>query len=111
MILERQDFEMFSGNTKSITVVVVEEAGEPVNLTGALAIDWHLKRAPGARLSLVKKSLDDGIMITDAISGEFEISLDVQDTLSLGGTYYHECSIISAVGNRATVLYGYVTIR
>lgn len=112
MIIERQDFELFGGDTKVLMVNIVDEdTGEPVDLTEIKGIIWQVKRAPGARLSLIEKNLDDGIELVDIINGEFKIFLDEEDTINLGGTYYHECDIINAVGSRATVLYGYVTIR
>jgi hypothetical protein len=106
-----QNFEIFSGDTKIIVVDVVEGSGNPINLAGASLLEWVLKRAPGAKLPLIRKVIDSGITVTDASVGRFEIFLDAQDTEKLGGTYYHECDLIDALGNRSTIFYGYVVIK
>lgn len=63
---------------------------------------------------IIKKTLNNGIQITDADAGKFEIEINPEDTESIGKTdgygYYYEISIEDSNGDIATVTTGTWTI-
>lgn len=104
-----QKFTMWSGDTKVLEVTITDASGNAVNLTGA-TISYVLQRSVGSTVT-ISKTTDDGISITDASGGVFQITLDASDTASLSGSYYHECQITDTSGNVSTVFTGTVTMK
>ena len=105
-----QNFTMWSGDTKVLEVTITDSDGAAVDLTGA-TISYVLQRNVNSAAATISKTTDDGISITDASGGVFQITLDASDTASLSGSYYHECQITDASGNASTVFTGTVTMK
>lgn len=106
------DFAMFAGDTKVLVVPVVDEnTGEVVPLDGVLTIRWHLSKNVNKRPALLTKGLSNGITVTNAPGGIFEVSLDSADTEDLRGEFYHEAEIIDEDDNVSTVVSGTITIE
>ncbi|WP_337102340.1 hypothetical protein [Paenibacillus sp. YIM B09110] len=103
MAAKNQNFEMFAGDTKSVTVTV---AG--VDLTGS-TVKWAAKKSIYNAEPDVYKDTTDGITLAD--EGKFVIALEPEDTAALSGTYYHEAEVTDATGNVSTVLSGKITIN
>lgn len=100
-------FEMKAGDTKYIVVSVVNDAGEPVVISGA-SIKWIIARKRNSS-HLVTKTVGSGITITGA--SEFTVKLNPSDTLSLFGEYYNEAEIIeSGTSDVSTLIEDKVTI-
>ena len=113
MTSEDQNFEIYAGESKVITVSV-KEAGIAVNLTGATDIRWVVKRNEDDATALITKTLASGITTLDQIlhAGEFTITLDPEDTEDLGGaSYYHEAEVTDSAGDPSTVTRGILTIK
>lgn len=112
MALE-QNFETFSGNDV-VLVVTVEDAdagdGSPLNLAGAQEVIWALAKRANAT-AILTKTLGDGVEITDAAAGEVEVTLTSADLEPLRGDYYHEMRVTNSAGQKATVMYGDVTLK
>lgn len=102
------NFDMFSGNTKVIKVVVRDQDDAIVDLSGATAT-FVLMRAPG-QSAIISKTVGSGIVITDAVNGLLEITIDPADTEPLRGAHSHELEITDAGGRKSTVLFGTITI-
>jgi len=100
------DFSMFAGDAKLVTVSVVDDAGDVVNITGA-SIQW--KAAPSVDDEpVIEKSTavsPGGIEITNGPAGEFVVTLNGNDTEDLSGLYYHEAEMVLSAA-ASTVLTG-----
>jgi hypothetical protein len=103
MATKNQNFEMFAGDTKAVTVTV---AG--VDLTGA-TVKWAMKKSIFNAEPDVYKDTAAGISVITA--DKFTIALAPADTELLTGTYYHEASVTDVSGNVSTVLTGTITIN
>lgn len=105
------DFTMYAGDTKVLSVTVLDEAGAAVNITGTTIRWWLAKNAKKTGLDvLIKKDTVDGITITDGPAGKFEVTLASSDTEGLKGSYYHEAEVDDS-GTISTVLTGKATIN
>lgn len=104
------DFEMFQGDYKVFAGQVTDPAGSPVDLTGFTAVRWQMSKSASKRPPQLEKSIGDGVVITSAVDGEFEVTLDSADTEDLKGDFYHEVEVKDASGRPATVLSGTITI-
>lgn len=104
-----QNFEMFSGDDFKINVTVRDKDGVVVNLTGVIAVVWALSKAPG-KTALVTKGLGTGVVVTDAVNGVLQVTIDTVDTEDYSGQFYHEIQILDSLGKKATVLRGYATL-
>lgn len=102
------DFTMFGGDSKVITVTVVDEAGLAVNITGA-TIKWQAART-AADTAAITKTVGAGIALTSPATGVFKITLDEADTDDLEGLYYHEAEMVLAT-DTSTVLTGNMIVE
>lgn len=107
MTIKNQGFEMWSGDTKVLTITVTDKDGVRVNLTGATIV---YKIFDGGT-AVITKSTANGITITDASGGECQTTLSPSDTSDLDGVYYHECQVTDSSGNVSTIFTGAVTIQ
>lgn len=105
-----QNFTMWAGDTKTLSISVQNSAGNAQDITGA-TFNWALKIATGNRRTLLTKSSSDGITITNATAGTLTVAIVTADTRSLKGTYTHELEMTDSAGNISTVLTGTVTIN
>ena len=115
MTSEDQNFEMYAGESKVITVTVMDDATPPVpiDLTGA-SIEWIVKRSEDDAVGLITKTVGAGIALLNQTThkGEFTITLAPADTASLGGaSYYHEAEVTDVATNVSTVTRGILTIK
>ncbi|WP_141500961.1 hypothetical protein [Paenibacillus luteus] len=103
MATKNQNFEMFAGESKSVTVTVAD-----VDLTGA-TVKWAAKKSIYNTEHDVYKDTESGVVITEP--NKFVITLVPADTAALSGGYYHEAVLTDASGNVSTVLTGKLTIN
>lgn len=112
-----QNWAMFAGKVRVVEFILrdVDQVGEPpLNLSGASAV-WGASRQGGNGcysnvLSIEKRTDNATITITDAVNGVLEFRLEEVDTDSLLGNYYHQLTIIDAVGDPLVVATGTITI-
>jgi iron uptake system EfeUOB component EfeO/EfeM len=104
-----QDFSMYAGDSRTLTVTVTDQNNNPVNLTNS-TIKWVLING-NAVIKAKDNQAIGGITITNATSGQFSITISAQDTAKLqAGTYQHEARLIDSNGNSAIIFTGNVTI-
>jgi hypothetical protein len=110
MVMDAQNFSMYSGDDDEIAVSVVDDEGVAIDLTGA-TITWSLADSRGGTV-LVTKTSDTSaeLSITSAAGGTFTIHLLATDTDDLAGVYYHEAQVEDSQGHKTTVLTGYAEI-
>ena len=109
MTKQNQDFLMWSGDDKTITVTVYDNDDVVVDITGA-TITWELSLNVDSA-ALISKTVGSGITLSDPTNGVFTITLDPTDTDSLSGRYYHEAEITDSSGDISTALIGHATIK
>jgi hypothetical protein len=110
---EGQNFEMYAGESKVLTVTVKDEAAALIDLTG-VSIEWIVKRFEDDVTGLITKTVGHGITLSNQVTdkGEFTITLAPADTESLGGaSYYHEAEVTDVGGNVSTVTRGIMTVK
>lgn len=105
-----QNFELVSGNDKTLKFTLTDEDDAAVDLTGATIV-WAFAKTATAKSPLFEYTSPTNVTITDASGGLFEVEIQSADTLVLkGGEYYHEARVESAAGNKITVAYGVVSL-
>ncbi len=108
-------FSMHSGDTKTLQVTIVDDAGAVVDISGATSITWAISKTIAGSgepkgLALTTKTVGSGITLTtDGTDGRCDVLIDGADTDALAGEYYHEMQLI-LTSTISTVLFGTVTI-
>lgn len=105
-----QNFELVSGNDKTLRFTALDEFDAIINLNGATIV-WAFANSEKAKAPLITYTSPTNVTITDADNGLFEVAIQSADTEDLkGGDYYHECRLTSAAGNKITLAYGAVSL-
>jgi hypothetical protein len=106
-----QNFSVAAGNAVPITFDVGPDG---VNTLTDCTIVWKVYNQafgePNGDPIISKTSPSDGIEIVDPIYQVFEVDLVKADTLELLGNYYHEATVIDALGNESTPTVGIMTV-
>lgn len=115
MTSENQDFEMYAGESKVITITVNDAAGDPVDLSGA-TIKWAVKVNPDdAEATITKNSGEDGgieILDQETKKGQLTITLAPADTEEKGGvSYCHEAEVTDSEENVSTATRGMMRVK
>lgn len=107
------DITFKAGNTILLKVTVTDlDTSQVLDLTGA-SIKFKFAKKATTALPEVEKTtaVGDGVEITDALGGKFEVTLDPADTVQLKGTRYYEADVVEAGGRVSTVISGTMTIE
>ena len=110
MTTTAQNFTMWSGDDKTITVTVVDGDGTAQDITAA-TISYKLQPAVDDATGAITKTVGSGVTITNAAGGIFTVDIAAANTASFAGIYYHECQVTSSGGVVSTVFVGNVTIN
>jgi len=105
-----QNFEMVSGDTKSLIVRVKDADGDVVDITGA-TVKWRAARSYGKTASITKATGGSGVTLTDPTNGVFVVALADTDTEDLAGIFYHEAEVTFSDDTVSTVLRGTMKIN
>jgi hypothetical protein len=109
MTVQAQNFELFQGDTKQITITVTDENDAILPLTG-YNIVWVIYKQTNKEL-ILSKTLGDGITVPTPSNGQIIISITPEDTeLITPSTYLHECEISTSPTDVSTVTVGIVKI-
>lgn len=106
------DIAFFSGNDVLLKFTVDDEDDPPnvKDITGATDITFAIAKAKG-KTPVLSWTLGDGVTITDAAAGEFEVELTKAETEDLGPKHkYYEVRVTDSAGQSATVTHGASTI-
>lgn len=104
----KNDFTMFSGNTRVLSVKLEDSDGSIFQLTGAEIIFAIAKSKSTPILS--KLEVGAGIEIVNEHKGHFEVTIDPTVTEALEGVFYYEVRVKRAAGDVSLALYGSITI-
>jgi hypothetical protein len=111
MTAKGQNFEMFQGDTTTITISVLDTAGSAVNISG-YAASWVMY-VPTTHETILEKTTvsGGGITIADPSTGVITIALLPVDTENITPRLYnHECEITLDTDNVYTVAVGTVAM-
>ena len=112
MASENQDFTMFAGDTKILSLSVLNEDGGTVNLTGLNSAQFVIKKYPSSTTASVTKTLGSGITNDNPTLGILQITVNASDTASMSaGEYYHETRIKDSGNKIGTITTGKITIK
>jgi len=116
MTVTQQDFTLYVGQTKEVTIPVVDAAGVPLNMTGYTK-EWGMWRSAlnvqaeavmtkaDGDITLVNvNGTNDGLRFTITAAQAFAL-------LGLQGRYYHEARVKDASGKEGPVTTGTVTVE
>ena len=103
-----QSFVMFSGDSKSLVVSIVDDDGVAVDVSASATIKYSLAESASSVSAKFSKSLGDGIAV---VTSTVTVTIDATDTETLAGNFYHELEITDASGLVYTAFSGRVTIK
>jgi hypothetical protein len=109
MTAVNQNFELYSGNSRTLEIEITGQDGSILNITDITA-KWAMKRNPYLTENDVLKTTSNGILITDPVNGKLQIKLLPEDTEEMFGEFHHELEITDVPGNVSTVMVGTVTL-
>lgn len=103
-----------AGDDVLLRFAVVDENGDPANLTGTdvrFAAVKAERPQPAAAISTESSPSTAIVTVTDLTGGLFEVDIDALDTADLLGTYRFEAELTDASGDVATVGRGHITFK
>lgn len=101
--------QWFAGDSHWLQCTVLDLNYNAVSLVGA-AIVYNLRLKDAFGAVQFTKNLTSGIVVSGASNNILTISINPVDTVSLVGTYYHECQVTLVDGTVLTPFYGEVDI-
>lgn len=104
--LEPQDFQLVSGNDKTLNFTVLDQDDLVVDLTGSTIV-WALADSEKSKTRLITYTSPVNVTLTDPTNGKFSVSIQSADSEPLPPkNYYHEARVTSAGGDQTTVAFG-----
>jgi len=115
------NFEIKAGNSRTLRFTVENlDVSDESNLDGA-TIEWKAIKGRFSKMEIVpvdgeatiqksSTASPGGIQIIDVAARIFEVQLDPEDTVGLGGNFYHEAKVTYVNGEAATVARGVMEI-
>jgi hypothetical protein len=105
---------MFRGDTKRFTLTITR-SGSAEDLAGA-ALRWTAKPSlsdTDDAVTTIKKTIGDGITVTDEPGGIALLQLDPADTILLTKTttYHYDVQLVTAGGDVETIDTGKITVK
>ena len=110
MTIQSKHFTLYAGDSALLQVTTRNSDGSRVDLSGS-DLFWVLSKTVSEAPDVTKDSSGNGISVTDAEQGEFQIELVPSDTEALSGNFYHEAELRDPTGNEITIFVGDLTIK
>lgn len=106
-----QDFTLYAGDAAAPIFTVVNQTGNPINISTVSDIVWTVQQTLISPVVILKrKSLSQIAFTTDGTNGQFSVTITGADTSPLSGYYLHDAQIIDSFGNVTTVTLGRLQI-
>lgn len=104
------DITMRQGNDLKVVVSVTDQAGDPVDISGASEITWAVSESVDSETTILEKRLSlEEILQAGVTAFSFEISSAESAAIEVG-IYYHEALVVTADDKAYTTLSGQFTI-
>lgn len=112
MTIERQDIteDFYQGNSKTISVTIVDENGDPFVLGSEAQITYVIYIEKTEEIVLRKSTEDSGITIPNPTENVFLIHVSSSDTLNLTSSTFRHMANVVKNGYEETVMTGRVNI-
>jgi hypothetical protein len=109
----QQNFQIFAGDGVTLEFPVVDQNGNPYDLTGVQLLQWAMGNyAINTPLITKDSGSIGGITVgSPPTAGIFYVQLNSADTKNLPGFFYHEARLTDSSGIPRVVASGIVTIQ
>lgn len=97
------EIKVVQGDDLTYTLTVNDADGNAVDLTGASAAVFTVKKNYSDDTAVIEKTLGAGVVITTPASGVVTVTLSDSDTDIEDGTYMFELQVTDSSGNISTV--------
>lgn len=106
-----QDFEIYTGDSATVTIAVVDsQTGKAKDLSGATVVWRAINRITCEQV--FAKTNGSGAEITDPVYGLVQITLTANETKDLSpGRYDHVATVKDGAGDTCTVTVGTMTVK
>lgn len=94
-----QDFEMFSGDSRTLEITVRDSSGDVVDITG-YSFKWEMSNGTSVTPTLI-----------DGPTGRFDVPIAPANTSGVSGAFTHESQITSGAGAVSTIFTGAMTVK
>ena len=112
MTHKRQNFEIHSGDKKTLELTITDSDDVILDITGN---EIRMKVAPNAYESVVVTKSSTmttaHVELVNSTAGRVDIVFQSTDTQSLEGVFYYEVELTDGSASEFTVLDGYLTIH
>ena len=106
-----QALEFSAGEHWIVAVTYLDGDGNPINLTGALAIEWAISTSKFNNPAHTASLGNAEIAVVDAAAGRADISVPPASQSSLPpGVYYHESRVTNATGVVSVQFHGSLAV-
>jgi hypothetical protein len=85
-VINRADIDLYQGSGLQLTLDVVNDDGDPVNLSGIESVRSHIRRYPGAP----ELAAEFTVNLDDLATGRVTLTLDPAQTRPLVGVYAYD---------------------
>jgi hypothetical protein len=103
------NFELFAGDDQTISITVVDENGDVIDITDVDEITWSLKNSQSDDTAIFEKTLSLAeISLTDPDDGLYDVTIGAADTELLSGIYYYESIVTDVSASSYTTSYGHI---
>ena len=107
----QQALNFFAGEHWIISVTYLDGDGNPIDLTGALAIEWAIGATKNAGPIHTASIANGEIAVVDAVAGQADISVPPASQASIDpSVYYHESRITNATGIVSVQFHGSLAV-
>ena len=98
---------MYAGDSKTLTILISDQAGDPVDVSDADSITYSIFSSSAT--AKATKTLADGITV---VTSTVTVALAPADTAALSaGEYTHELQVVTAALEVYTAMQGKLTVR
>jgi len=110
MVHKVQNFDLHADRDRVLVFTVTDSVAVLTNLSGStLSFAMSTKVSPFTPI-FTKTSPAGGIVITDAVNGVFEVTIDDVDTTGLDGEFRYEVLMTDPAAKKATLVEGTIQI-
>ena len=106
--MKEVNITIMRGDSKDLSITVLNEAGVAVDITGAI-VNFKVAKDK-AKAPQIALTNGEQVSITNGPAGKLDIRLRSEDTLPLLGDYNYEVELVFPFGGVSTVLFGTLTI-
>ena len=105
-----QNFQIVSGDTRTVTFTIYDNAGAVYNLTGSTVTFATSKNAAGASNFSTTAEFTTTATLSNPTNGICTVAITAANTADLAGQYHFELKVVDSSANIAHVSVGVMTV-